>query len=283
MIMQSRHMMRPFKGALSAGFDLLNEPIFGSILYNIHLNLSIGLKKKARILVPNACVLIGVADFTGLLKEGEVYVRTMKSATRRMVQGDIVVTKNPCSHPGDIRKLKAVNTPEIEAKLGHLLNVIVFPVLGSRPEQNKMSGGDLDGDVYFACWQKEIVETIQTVHDPQKYEKPKPGEVIEETPKSDRMADFVTYYLSKDLLGTIANRHTALCDQYGEDGPLTEECKSLSSLQAIAVDFAKHGKCVNPDYLKSFKVASWPDWLEKNDGKRPRISEGILGKLWRDV
>ena len=30
--------------------------------------------------------------------------------------------------------------------------MIVFPTTGKRPEQHKMSGGDLDGDVYMAIW-----------------------------------------------------------------------------------------------------------------------------------
>jgi RNA-dependent RNA polymerase len=64
-----------------------------------------------------------------------------------------MVTKNPCSHPGDIRLLKAVKEgdPRFDS-LRHYVNVIVFPTTGKRPEQHKMSGGDLDGDVYMAMW-----------------------------------------------------------------------------------------------------------------------------------
>jgi hypothetical protein len=42
----------------------------------------------------------------------------------------------------------------------NLVNVIVFSQKGSRPTQHKMSGGDLDGDVYMAIWDKEIMETL---------------------------------------------------------------------------------------------------------------------------
>ena len=62
--------------------------------------------------------------------------------------------KNPCNHPGDIRRLKAVSHKE----LNHLVNVVVFPSKGQRPEQNKMSGGDLDGDVYMVIWDKDLME-----------------------------------------------------------------------------------------------------------------------------
>ncbi len=68
------------------------------------------------------------------------------------------MTKNPCSHPGDIRLLTAIGKDdERVAKLAHLNNVIVFPSRGQRPEQHKMSGGDLDGDVYMCIWDKDIV------------------------------------------------------------------------------------------------------------------------------
>jgi hypothetical protein len=43
----------------------------------------------------------------------------------------------------------------------NLVNVIVFPITGARPEQQKMSGGDLDGDVYFATWDKLILDNMK--------------------------------------------------------------------------------------------------------------------------
>ena len=36
----------------------------------------------------------------------------------------------------------------------NFVNVVVFPTTGTRPELHKMSGGDLDGDVYYAIWDK---------------------------------------------------------------------------------------------------------------------------------
>jgi len=39
------------------------------------LGLAVNLKKKARIKIKNSCVLIGVIDETGLLEEGEIYIK----------------------------------------------------------------------------------------------------------------------------------------------------------------------------------------------------------------
>lgn len=55
---------------------------------------------------------------------------------------DVLVTRNPCLHPGELQKLKAVERDE----LFRLVNCIIFPTRGTRPAADLMSGGDLDGD-----------------------------------------------------------------------------------------------------------------------------------------
>ena len=44
--------------------------------------------------------------------------------------------------------MKAVDVP----KLRHLYNVVVFSSAGLRPDQHKLSLGDLDGDTYSVMW-----------------------------------------------------------------------------------------------------------------------------------
>lgn len=74
-----------------------------------------------------------------------------------VVETEVLVMKNPCNHPGDIRRCKAVNREELD----HLVNVVVFSRKGQRPEQNKMSGGDLDGDVYMVIWDEDLVKDFK--------------------------------------------------------------------------------------------------------------------------
>lgn len=47
----------------------------------------------------------------------------------QILKGEVLVTKNPCAHPGDVQKVKAVDNP----RLRHLYNVVVFPTVGKRP------------------------------------------------------------------------------------------------------------------------------------------------------
>lgn len=79
----------------------------------------------------------------------------------------MLVTRNPCTHPGDLRLLNAVDKPELR----HLFNVVVFPSTGNRPLCNMMAGGDLDGDVYFVCWDQELMKHLnkETMEQPAKY------------------------------------------------------------------------------------------------------------------
>jgi len=65
----------------------------------------------------------------------------------------VVVGRNPSLHPGDLRLLK----PTDVKTLHHLEDVVVFSALGPRPACDEMSGGDLDGDIYFVIWDPKLI------------------------------------------------------------------------------------------------------------------------------
>ena len=93
----------------------------------------------------------------------------------------------------------------------HLFNVVVFSSKGPRPQFNKMGGGDLDGDVYFVCWDKSIMEHLNTDNLIEPVNHTKPTNVVN-VPESDHLPDHFIFYLERDMLGQIANLHLALCD-----------------------------------------------------------------------
>lgn len=102
-------------------------------------------EQKCRILIPQSRILFGVCDAWDVLAERECHVRIThesKGLPLTLMNCDVVVTRNPCLHPGDLQKFKAVQKDE----LSHLVDCIVFSTRGNRPAADLMSGGDLDGD-----------------------------------------------------------------------------------------------------------------------------------------
>jgi RNA-dependent RNA polymerase len=131
---------------LLQGYEPNQEPYLLMMLQAHYENLLSDLKSRCRIFVPKGRILIGCMDETGILNYGQVYVRvTMTKAelqsldqsffhkvdeTTRVIVGKVVVTKNPCLHPGDIRVLEAIYDVELEEK--GLVDCLVFPQKGER-------------------------------------------------------------------------------------------------------------------------------------------------------
>ena len=111
-----------------------------------------------------------------------------------------------------------------------------------------MSGGDLDGDVYFVIWEESIVDSLKSGPDgqdkiahPAIYVKHKEDKIDKTMTKIE---DHIKIFFDKDNLGYLSNLHLALCDQMGKKGPYDTDAVELSRLIGIAADFAKHGKSV---------------------------------------
>lgn len=116
-------------------------------------------ERRARILIPQSRLLFGVCDPFGVLKEGECFVRVTSDgdgAPKTVVGIEVLVTRNPCLHPGDLQKFRAVQ----HTCLSHLVDCIVFPTTGRRPSADLMSGGDLDGDKCTSAASHRVVEIL---------------------------------------------------------------------------------------------------------------------------
>jgi hypothetical protein len=108
-------------------------------------------ERRCRILIPKSRLLFGVCDPTskngqpGKLREGECFLRITNDGNglaQTIINTEVMVTRNPCLHPGDLQKFKAVDV----SGFSHLVDCIVFSTQGRRPSADLMSGGDLDGD-----------------------------------------------------------------------------------------------------------------------------------------
>jgi RNA dependent RNA polymerase len=201
------------------------------------------LKHKARIPVDQGVTLFGVVDESGLLKENEVYV-TFDSHNGKKTNPPserVLVTRSPALHPGDIQMAKHVIPPQ-NSPLSHLSNCIVFSKHGSRDLPSKLSGGDLDGDIYNVIWAKEAVQGAIKVHNAADYPRSETIDLKRPVEKED-MIDFFINFMKTDHLGVIATRHMILADQKLQ-GTLDRDCLTLAERHSEAVDFSKSGKAV---------------------------------------
>ncbi|KAG0621598.1 hypothetical protein M758_3G033400 [Ceratodon purpureus] len=283
---------------LASGFRPQIEPYVKMLLQAFRICQLSDLQKRSRILEPKGRVLMGCLDETKALSYGEIFLQVTPAPGRRkrliedgleifdkypvgptangneahVVTGWVVVAKNPCLHPGDIRKLKAVNVPALR----HMVDCLVFPQKGHRPHPNECSGSDLDGDLYFVSWNEDLIPPV--TDDPMDYTSP--GAVTLDHPVSiEEIQEFFVKYMVNDSLGVISNAHVVHADSQPAMAR-SIECRELAKLVSIAVDFPKTGvPAIIPQNLRPRK---YPDFMEKDDKDTYR-SERVLGKLFRQV
>ncbi|KAJ1267763.1 hypothetical protein BS78_07G083000 [Paspalum vaginatum] len=278
---------------LGAGFDPATEPHLRAMLLAIKSSQLQGLLKKAKIFVPEGRWLMGCVDELGILEHGQCFIRASTPSLNHrfltkngpafhserrnnaeVVVGTVVMAKNPCLHPGDVRILEAVDVPE----LYHLMDCLVFPRRGERPHANEASGSDLDGDVFFVTWDQNLVPPGKKSCPPMDYS-PAEAELL---PREVQQHDTIDFYLESmlnDNLGRISNAHVAHADR-SDDGAMDPNCIELAKLAAIAVDSAKTGKVVRMP--TSLHPKEYPDFMLKEDDMSYR-SEKILGRLYRSI
>ena len=256
---------------LNAGFDPQSNSFLANILHTLREIVLRDIINRSRILIKDGVVLMGVLDETNSLKSGEIFVKYIDPFMGRtkIIEGEVIAGRNPSLHPGDIRRVKAVNAKPLH----HLINVVVFSSEGDRPLPSMMSGGDLDGDIYFVIWDERLFPKLQ--------EKPisyaSIGKTIDPVNASD-VVDWFVKFTENDRLGLIADAHLIHADAQCE-GSYSEICLELARLHSIAVDFAKTGKPATfPRELRP--PVALPDFKQNN--RRPMYeSKKVLGQLYR--
>ncbi|KAJ5693424.1 hypothetical protein N7462_002847 [Penicillium macrosclerotiorum] len=309
-ISQSLRLHKLFHYFNALGIDYRKENFLRSVIEILVLRELRLLKHKARILVPKGVTLFGIIDETGFLKEDEVFVTY--EATRDQVEpppgpGRVLVTRSPALFDGDIQI--AYNTiPPHDHPLSKHRNCIIFSQRGSRDLPSKLSGGDLDGDIFHIIWDPEC--TPAATYLPADYPRVEPIDIGRLVDGEDMMEFFVNF-METDRLGMIATRHMIMADQ-SEGGTSHRQCKLLAQLHSRAVDFSKTGIPVRMEELPRTVTRFRPDFLapgpqahilnesdihfdaqvlrstyDEDDGLGPvqkyYRSEKILGKLYRAI
>ncbi|CAZ84178.1 unnamed protein product [Tuber melanosporum] len=281
---------------IRAGFMDRREPFVMSLLKLWRAWTIKYLKEKAKIMIEEGAFVLGVVDETGTLDgyyysqdEGstedadnpetslpQIFLQVTdpdRPGESRIIEGPCVIARNPSLHPGDVRKVMAVNAKELH----HLRNVVVFSQKGDRDLPNMLSGGDLDGDDYIIIWDKKLTSCVNN-YEPMNYSAQTPRELARDVEIGD-ITKFFVNYMKNDKLGTIANAHLAWADKRDE-GVKSDECFRLAILHSHAVDYVKSGEpAIMPPELRR---KTFPHFMEKKPEETYR-SDKILGVLYDSV
>ncbi|KAG8814983.1 hypothetical protein FRC17_000903 [Serendipita sp. 399] len=244
------------------------------------------IKFKARIPVPKAWTLVGVADEWDYLAENEIFAYVCATnGKKEYINGPVLISRSPTVHPGDARMVWAIGEPPWDAPDGlrALTNCVVFPCAGDRPLPDMLAGGDLDGDIFCLIQDERLHPNVESL--PGDYDRPKLVEL--DRPSTGRdVADFVIDYIKNDILGIIANQLLLTADIQPQC-MADPDCLALANLHSQAVDFPKSGRPVDAGSLPRIRSTRKPDWyaneISDNNAVKFYTSSRIIGHLFRDI
>lgn len=94
-------------------------------------------KYHSRIPVPGGWTLVGVADVFRVLAPDEIYACVWPDTSSKKIylEGDIVISRSPTIHPGDVQVVRAIGRPPPGSPYNRepLPNTVVFSVQGLYP------------------------------------------------------------------------------------------------------------------------------------------------------
>ncbi|KAF9569288.1 hypothetical protein CPC08DRAFT_701791 [Agrocybe pediades] len=247
--------------------------------------------KTYRIDVPMSASAFLIPDTSGLLQEGEVF---LKSSRRELLTphgetdiyvGDVLVTRHPCKLPTDIQKMKSVDVPELH----HLTDVIIFSTKGSRRAADLLAGGDYDGDKGTFIIEPSIVQNFKQAD--LKYADPPPDinsnfarentevvqfqKQIESTSVENQIRQFQRHLLgavrNTTVVGKYSTFHETAIYTLGYTHP---ETIRLAYMFCMTLDGIKTGMTVKPEVLKrdTAKYQKRPPVWKETDEDREKFS-----------
>lgn len=94
---------------MDAGFSIQEEPYLRGLLSAIGIQQCKELKTKARIYIKEGGFFMGVMDEYGVLEYGQVFISMeTKQLGSKILQGNVLVTKNPCLDTGMVISKKTM-------------------------------------------------------------------------------------------------------------------------------------------------------------------------------
>lgn len=217
---QSFRLPSTLQSIAKLGLDSLARDSFFNLLFRIAVyHVLRDLKHRARIPIPNAWNLVGVADTHRYLRENEVFV-CINHRERGVfyLEGPVLISRSPTIHPGDVQLAHAIGAPSKESCFAKesLPNTIVFSVrgelcsvlivlvsssflAGERPLPTCLGGGDLDGDAYnIIPLEDHPYFTPKHTYEPAEYPPPI-KEYVEWSCTMTDVANFFMKYIVSDV------------------------------------------------------------------------------------
>ena len=208
------------------------------------------LKHKTKIPVPNGRHLHGIMDEFGFLEENQIFCTYTEDGRTKVLAGtDVIISRAPGLHPGDVQVVDAISPP-LGSPLLKLRNCVAFSQKGNRDLPSQLSGGDLDGDRYYVIWDEAARPKMTFT--PADYSRKAPINIGRPVTRED-MTDFFIKFMETDQLGRIAVMHRILADQK-MDGTLDTDCITLAEMHSTAVDFSKTGIPVSTEFVQAISL-----------------------------
>jgi len=123
---------------------------------------------KAPLPLISHSFLRGVADPTGKIPPNHVFLTGVRND--QLLGYSVFITRSPCIKASDGRMIKVITSRPAEMTVDEYdwLNMISFGAVifgfskkGMLSTPERIAHGDLDGDRYFVCWEKAILEHIE--------------------------------------------------------------------------------------------------------------------------
>lgn len=241
------------------GLDYHQDPFLYSVVEMVVLSKLRDIKYRGRIPVEQGVTLYGIMDETGVLQPNEIFVvteRAPEGGRHVLVKNNVVVTRSPALHPGDMQLVNAVDVPD-SSPLKKLSNAVVFSQFGDRDLASQLSGGDLDGDLFNVIWDDKLKPTQTFVA--ADYPRVVPEPLDRPVTRKD-MSDFFVKFMETDVLGMLCNNHLQLSDMR-PGGTLDQDCILIAGMASTAVDYSKTGIAVSMKDLPKFDYKLKPDFM----------------------
>ncbi|RDX50511.1 hypothetical protein OH76DRAFT_1348782 [Lentinus brumalis] len=145
---------------LQSGFHPMKLQVLYDKLKKIVTDVIEGIIKDFHISVRLSAEAFIIPDPKGVLKEGEIHFKSTKDlkdpvehSQPHIILGEVLIYRNPCRLPSDVRKVTAVQCDE----LAEYTNVIVLPTVGPCSYASILAGGDTCVCIY----DPRIVESFE--------------------------------------------------------------------------------------------------------------------------